>query len=346
MARAAQLVLIELINKLVQAGEGVKRACELAGVPRPSYYRIDRGYRHYSRVEDPVPHKERVQPAALTQGERDQIVAVLAMEAYADLSVVQAFWRAFDAGQVACSQRTFYRVAGEAGLVGDRRRTRGGGCGQAARSKPRVYATRPGQAWSWDITEFKGPRSQDKYLLLLVIDVFSRFPVAWRIAHHTSAALAVEMFAEAIASYGAPEVVHSDNGSTMRSHELVDMLAEQGVVASYSRPRVSDDNPFSESLFKTIKYDLNCPARFEGIEHARSWTRDYLGRYATAHRHSGLGWQTPAAVFDGTAAGVHAARQAQLDRIYAEHPERFTRRPMAPGLPGPTGINIDLSQTG
>lgn len=347
MARTAQACLIEVVNRLAAAGMATSRSCDLVGLARSTYYRIDRGYQHYAPVAEPQHQRDRQQPTALSGHEREMILEALSWEEYADLSVVQAFWRIFDDGIIACSQRTFYRVAGAAGLVGDRRDCRrGGGSGKSSRARPVVEASRPGQAWSWDITEFKGPRTQDRYYLYLVIDVFSRFPVAWRIEHHQCSTIAVEMFAEAIGRYGKPEVLHSDNGATMRSHELVDALVARGVVMSYSRPRVSDDNPFSESLFKTIKYDLNRPSRFECVEHARSWTRDYMRRYAQDHRHSGLGWYTPAAVFTGTAAERQVRRQMTLDKAFADHPERFTKRPLAPALPGPTGINIKLSQTG
>lgn len=273
MAAQQQAVLISTVTALAEVGRKIVSACGLVGLARSTYYRIAHEYTHYQPVTDPVPQRERVQPAALTQSERDGIRDVLCMNGYATLSVGQVFWRAFDRGQVACSERTFYRIADAEGMVGDRRRGRaGGGTGRSSRRKPHVYASRPGQMWSWDVTEFRGPNRQDRYMLYLVIDVFSRFPVAWRIEYTTSDAMAVQMFAEAIAKYGAPEVVHSDNGATMRSRALVDALVARGVVLSYSRPRVSEDNPFSEALFKTIKYDLHCPDRFVGIEHAREWT--------------------------------------------------------------------------
>ena len=328
-------------------GVTISDACDLVGLPRSTYYRLAHGYQHYVPVTDPIPHSQRQQPAALQPLERDQVLTALSLDEYANLSVGQAFWRAFDNGMVSCSARTFYRVADAAGLVGDRRKTRSGsGTGKSSRKKPSTAATRPGQLWSWDITEFTGPNRQERYYLYLVIDVFSRFPVAWRIEHIICKAKAIEMFTGAITAYGPPEVVHSDNGATMRSHELVDALAEHGVVTSYSRPRVSEDNPFSESLFKTIKYDLACPDSFTDIKHARSWTRTFLHEYATEHRHSGLGWHTPSAVFSGTADEVHRKRQARLDANYRAHPERYRQRPLAPALPGPTVINVELSQAG
>lgn len=324
---------------------GVRNGCALVGIPRATYYRITRNYSHYRPVADPIPHKDRHQRAALTASERAVIVSVLEEDDYADLSVVQTYWRAFDSEKIDCSERTFYRIANEQGLVGDRRRSKLGGLVQH-RNKPIVHAGDVGQLWSWDVTELRGPRTQDRYRLYLVIDVFSRHPVGWRIEHNESSDLAVEMFASAIATFGAPRGVHADNGAVMRSDALVKSLVKKKIVPTYSRPRVSDDNPFSESLFKTIKYDLDCPTHFENIDHAREWTARFLHRYATEHRHSGLGRHTPHEVHTGTATHTQHRRQRALDRAYANHPERYRARPTAPDLPGPTGINTNLSQAG
>lgn len=322
----------------------VVRACERVGLARSTYYRLTRGYQHYRRVEEPVPHRQRHQPAALAAAERAAVVEVLSCPEYAEKSVVQAYWAAFDAGRVRCSQRTFYRIAGQHRLVGDRRPTRRHPA--SARRAPAVAATAVGDLWSWDVTELRGP-GRERYQLYLVIDVFSRYPVGWCIEHEQTTARAVRMFAAALARHGIPRTVHADNGSIQRAHQLVQALQDQGAVTSYSRPRVSDDNPFSESLFKTIKYDPACPGRFDSIDHARTWTAAFLDRYATEHRHSGLGRHTPAQVHHGTAAQVRHQRQRMLDEYWAQHPERFRRQPEAPQLPHMTGINTHLlSQTG
>lgn len=330
---------------MAAAGVGVTRGCALAGIARSTYYRISRGYRHYRPVESPLPQQARAQPTALSVAERAAIVAVLGAEQYTDLSVAQTYWRALDSGLVACSQRTFYRVASEAGLVGDRRRRRRGPTAVSRRT-PVCTANAVGQLWSWDITDLRGPRTQDRYKLYLAIDVFSRYPVAWRIEYRETTAAAVAMFTTAIESHGTPAVLHADNGGAMRAHDLVHNLHARGVVTSYSRPRVSDDNPFSESLFKTLKYDLSCPDRFDSIDHARTWTSEFLHRYATQHRHSGLGRHTPEQIHTGTAETVRAQRQHHLDRYWTTHPRRFRRRPLAPAIPQHTGINTHLSQTG
>lgn len=350
--------MVETVTALTQrAAMTTSRACVLVGVARSTYYRLHRGYRHYEPVAAPVRHTDRVQPAALTPAERDQIITILtAAEADADndtdgdgaevdLSVQQIYWRALDAGLVGCSQRTFYRVAASERLVGDRRRGGHGRRGRHGRKPPAVAADRPNHLWSWDATELTGP-SRERYKLLLVIDVYSRFPIGWKIEREEAIPHAIDLFATAIDHYGIPEVIHADNGSVMRSRDLVQHLHDHHIVTSYSRPRVSDDNPFSESMFKTIKYDLSCPHQFDSIDHARAWTRTFLTRYATHHRHSGLGHYTPAAVYHGTVETDQARRQAHLDHYWELHPERFHRPPKAPTITT-TGINTHLlSQQG
>jgi putative transposase len=346
--------MIETVTALTeQAAMATSRACALVGVPRSTYYRLHRGYRHYQPVAAPIPHTDRVQPAALTPAERDQIITVLTdadiddeqAEVGEDLSVQQIYWRAFDAGVIGCSQRTFYRVAASQHLVGDRRRGGHGRRGSHGRKPPAVAATRPNQLWSWDATELTGPR-RERYKLMLAIDVYSRFPIGWKIEREEAIPHAIDLFAAAIHRYGVPEVIHADNGSVMRSNDLVHHLYAHHILTSYSRPRVSDDNPFSESMFKTIKYDLSCPDRFDSIDHARAWTHTFLTHYATHHRHSGLAHYTPAAVYHGTVDADQARRQAHLDQYWQSHPERFHRPPKAPTITT-TGINTHLlSQQG
>ena len=344
MAAAVQDVLIGAVTALRQAGRAVTDGCVLVGLPRSTFYRVTRGYTHYVPVDRPVPCRDRRQPAALSPAERQNIVEVLTSPQYADLSVGQTYWRALDAGRVGCSASTFYRVAGDHRLVGDRRATRvRSGGGVISRRTPIAYAGKVGDLWSWDITELRGPHN-DRYKLYLVIDVFSRAPVAWRVEYTEHTPKVVDMFTRAFTDHHIPGCLHADNGASMRASALLDTLQDAGVLPSYSRPRVSDDNPFSESLFKTIKYDLAMPEHFDNIEHARAWTQNFLHRYTTEHRHSGIGHHTPGSVLDGTAHLVQQQRQQTLNDYYAQHPERFTRPPLAPALPQPTGINTKLSQ--
>ncbi|MFT4085580.1 MAG: DDE-type integrase/transposase/recombinase [Gordonia sp. (in: high G+C Gram-positive bacteria)] len=295
-----------------EASVSVVRACDLVGLARSSHYRIAGGYSSYKPVRDPIPQAERTQPTTLTTAEQQSIHDALTDPRWDEESVSQVYWNAFDLGLLTMSLRTFYRYAGDLGFVGDRRR-------RSQRRRKEVHgkapvATRPGQVWSWDITDLYGPQRQ-RFKLYLAIDVYSRYPVAWRIEHREDRYLAVEMFAQAFADHGVPGKIHSDNGPAMRSEALIESLEKAGVLRSYSRPRVSDDNPFSESLFRTVKYDLSCPDRFADIDHAREWTGQFLHRYLH-RRHSRMGWQTPADLFTGTAAEVSACRQARLDQLY------------------------------
>ncbi|MCU1447139.1 DDE-type integrase/transposase/recombinase [Cryobacterium sp.] len=337
--------MTETVAALEGIGVPVIGSCRTVGLARSTYYRRSRGYRHYTPVPQPLQQADRTQPAALDTDERAAVIDVLTDEKYADKSVVQTYWRAFDAGEVLCSQRTFYRIAKAERLVGDQRRTRSHGFSSSRTPAAATHAV--GDLWSWDITELRGPTRLDRYFLYLAIDVFSRYPVAWCIDYTESKERAKTLFTDAISTHGAPKILHSDNGAVMRAGELVDTLTKTGALMSYSRPRVSDDNPFSESLFKTIKYDPACPDRFDSIDHARQWTQDFLHGYATEHRHGGLGRHTPASVHDGTADQIRQHRQDRLDQYWAEHPERFRRRPTAPQHPLKTGINTRLlSQTG
>lgn len=332
-------MISELIRTLTeQTDMTVMRACALTGMPRSTFYRIDRGYRHYRPVIEPVPHRQRQQPAALTDAEKAQVIDVLVDPAMMDRSVVQTYWSSVDEGRVSCSQSAFYRLARAENLVGDRRRGRH--CGTtASRAKPTAAAGAPGDLWTWDITLLPGPR-RSFFRLYLAIDVYSRYPVAWRIEPDETATKATEMFLDAFDRHGAPALLHADNGAAMRSNELAAALEAMAVQRSFSRPRVSNDNPFSESLFKTIKYDLDHPARFESIDHARQWTNQFLHRYASEHHHSALGYYTPEQVFTGTANQVRAARQQTLDHAAARHPIRYSAPPKAPALPTITGINL------
>lgn len=342
----------DAVAALIAGGYPTARACELVAQPRSSWYHQ---LQQQGRVEDEQARaaaRSRVdseQPAALSQEERQNILDLLGCEQWQDLSVQQVYWTAFDADLVACSERTFYRVAAAAGLTGDRRRgkhsTQHGGASGSGRPAPVVAATAVNQLWSWDISALPGP-GRSCYQLFLVMDVYSRFPIGFRVELDGSRHHAVDMFAQAFTAFGRPKVLHSDNGAQMRSRDLAELLddVEQVVQASFSRPHVSDDNPFSEALFKTIKYDLDMPEFFATVEEARAWIEAYLRRYAAEHHHSGLANFTPEQVYTGQVETIHAQRQATLDKNYREHPERYRKPPRAKTPPGTVGIN--LSKTG
>ena len=217
-----------------------------------------------------------------------------------------------------------------------------------ARVKPELMAERPLVVWSWDITKLKGPTRGVYYQLYVVLDIFSRSVVAWRLAPNESGELAQEMIAEAVARHEVPQgqlSVHADRGTSMTSKPVSDLLTRLGVDRSHSRPHVSDDNPYSEAQFKTLKYCPAFPERFGSIEDARAFCEAFFAFYNHEHRHSGIGYHTPASVHYGTATEVRAQRSETLDSAYAANPARFRhRRPQPPKLPIVAWINEPVTE--
>lgn len=212
-----------------------------------------------------------------------------------------------------------------------------------AYAKPELLAQEPGELWSWDITKLKGPGKWNCFHLYVILDVFSRYAVGWMLAPHESAALAQELIAATCDREGVAAgqlTLHADRGTSMRSKSVALLLADLGVAKSHSRPHVSDDNPYSESQFKTLKYQPDFPARFDSIEHARAFCQTFFAWYNHEHRHSGIGYMTPAAMHSGRAHQLYAARQIVLDEAFRQNPARFTQRhPTPPPLPTAVGIN-------
>jgi putative transposase len=272
----------------------------------------------------------------LTGPERAQIVAWLAREDYADLSVQQVFWRVLDAGHYIASMRTWYRVAAAERLVGDRRRQ----ASHPPRTIPQLVSTGPDQVWSWDITRIRIQVQRTSLHLYLIEDVFSRKCVGWRLEHREQDALAAEMISTAIqAADTIPHTLHSDGGPSMTSTAVRKLLDQLGVQASTSRPHVSNDNPFSEALFKTLKYDLNYPGTFDDYAHAKDWIERFIHQYNNHHHHSGLAGFTPASVHDGSWTNQAQQRQNLLNDHYAKQPHRYRRPPTTATPPGTVWIN-------
>lgn len=315
----------------------------LLGYPRSSWYRDRRPGR--GRVVDPVAQADRVQPHALDRAETQQILDWLSEERFADLSVQQVFYRVFDEGRYVASQRTWYRVAARAQLSGDRRRQ----SKHPPKIIPELVAHGPNQVWSWDITRIKIAVQKTPLHLYLIEDVFSRKCVGWRLEHREKDELARDLIADAvIAEATTPHTLHADGGASMISDLVAELLAGLGITRSRSRPQVSNDNPFSESLFKTIKYDLSYPVVFTDHDHARAWIEAFLHRYHHQHRHSGLRGYTPASVHDGTWPVTAARRQNLLDQHHRNRPGRYRSPPQIATPPGTVWINKpqepDLSQ--
>ena len=321
-----------MINPLVDelaVHTNVKTACALLGRPRGSHY----------RAKAPKPAREtRARPApanALTDAERAQVLAVLT-ERFVDKSVAQAWAILLDEGTYLCSMSTMHRILRANDAAGERRAQ----AAHPAKTKPELVATRAGQVWSWDITKLRGPARGVYYDLYVVLDIFSRFVVAWTIAACEDGEIAKSMLEQAMGVHGIPEAVHADRGTSMTSKPVAQLLVDLGVARSHSRPHVSNDNPYSEAAFKTLKYAPVFPDRFGSLPDARAFCEGFFSYYNHEHRHAGIGLHTPASVHYGTATEVRAQRQQTLDAAYAANPERFTRRrPQAPKLPTAAWIN-------
>jgi transposase InsO family protein len=315
------------------------QACAALSVSRASYYRAQ------ARASSKTPGSEsetghrKASPRALSSDERCTVLGVLHEPRFADLSVPQVWATLLDEEQYLCSKSTMYRILGEHGEVRERR-------DQLRRphySKPELVATAPNQVWSWDITKLRGPQKWTYYYLYVVLDVFSRYAVGWMVARCENAMLAKQLVVESVRKHGVQPrqlTIHSDRGAPMTSKSFALLLADLGITQSLSRPHVSDDNPFSEAHFKTIKYRPEYPDRFGSIEDARDHCVRLFDWYHHQHRHSGLGWMTPADVHFGRVDVVRAQRARGLDAAYRLHPERFVRRaPTPPALPTAVWIN-------
>ena len=316
----------------------VRRALVALGASHATWYRRRRP--HLARALT-----RRVPPLALSVSERETILATLNSARFADCTPYTAWARLLDEGVYLASVRTFYRVLESCGEVRERRAQ----LVHPAHAKPELIAQAPNQVWSWDITRLKGALKWQHFYLYVLIDIFSRYVVGWLVAAAENAGLAAALIEESCAKQGVSRdtlTLHSDRGSPMRAKSTAEMLVDLGVAASFSRPRVSNDNPFSEAQFKTLKYRPEFPERFEGIEHARAHLRAFFAWYNDEHRHSGIGFMTPAAVHFGQAAQMQRQRAAVLKAAYRAHPHRFKGKvPTPPDLPTIIGINLPKPYT-
>jgi putative transposase len=315
---------------------GITAACDALGIARAAFYR----QRPAPRLVDDRPAPARQPPArALRTDEREAVLAALHAERFRDRSPAAVQATLLDEGTYLCSTRTMYRVLALAGESRERRDQ----LVHPAYQKPELLATAPNQLWSWDITKLLGPVKWTYFYLYVILDVFSRYAVGWMIAHREGAELAETFIADTIRKHGIPPgqlTLHADRGKVMRSKPVAFLLADLGVTKTHSRPYVSDDNPYSESQFRTLKYRPEFPARFGAIEDARAFGHVFFPWYNDDHRHSGLGLLTPAVVHFGDAPVVLARRQTVLDAAYVAHPERFVRHAPIP-LPLPSAVWIN-----
>jgi len=312
---------------------GLTAACRALGVARAT------AYRHRS-PKPPAPRTpRRSPPLALSGEERSAVLAELHSARFVDASPAAVYATLLDEGRYLASERTMYRILAAAAEVRERRAQ----LRHPAYAAPELLAIGPNEVWSWDITKLKGPAKWTWFYLYVILDVFSRYVPGWMVASAESAALAERLIADSIAKQAiAPGrlTIHADRGSSMRSKPVALLLADLGVAKSHSRPHVSNDNPYSEAQFKTLKYRPGFPARFGSLEDARTFCREFFRWYNHDHRHSGIGLLTPAIVHAGLAADVQAARAITLADAYGTHPERFVRRPpRPPELPSAAWIN-------
>jgi putative transposase len=283
----------------------------------------------------------RLPPSTMSDDERAEILAVLNSALYRDLAIGQVWARELDEGRYWCSESSMYRIARRAQQSRERRSQ----ATHPPRVRPELVAHGPSQVWSWDITALKGPRKGEWYKLYVVLDIFSRYATGWLVANAEDAVVAKDFLAGAVArNLVIPHTIHADRGGSMTSKPVSEMMIGLGICRSHSRPRTSNDNPYSEAQFKTLKYVPDFPDRFGSLADARSFCDRFFPTYNHEHRHSGIGMHTPASVHFSTATEVRAHRQATLDRAHHDHPEQFSRRPRPPRLPEQAWINQPVPQ--
>ena len=310
---------------------GVQPACASLGVSRATYYR---------RQSPPAPQQPRPTPArALSPAEREAVLAVLDSQRFVDSAPETVHAALLDEDKYLCSPRTMYRLLNDRAPVRERRNQ----LRHPDYSKPELIAEAPDEVWSWDITKLLGPQKWTYYYLYVLLDLYSRYVVGWMVADRENSALAGRLITETCDKHGVEPTVltlHSDRGSPMTSKCTAQLLADLGVTQSLSRPQVSDDNPFSEAQFKTLKYRPGFPRRFADIGHARAHCQGFFPWYNDHHRHGGIAMLTPGDVYYGNAEAVLARRQAALDAANRAHPERFPNGPPAvKALPPAVYIN-------
>ena len=314
---------------------GIKTACKALEVSRAEYYRVQT-QRNAPHVE---PNNRPSPPRALSLDERQGVLDILHTERFVDKAPYEVYATLLDEGKYHCSIRTMYRILDDNKEVKERRNQ----LSHPVYQKPELLATAPNQVWSWDITKLLGPAKWTYFYLYVIMDIFSRYVVGWMIALAESAILAEKLIGETCAKQNIEKgqlTLHADRGSSMKSKPVALLLSDLGVTKTHSRPYTSDDNPYSEAQFKTLKYRPDFPERFGGIEDSRSFCQDFFPWYNKEHRHTGIGLLTPEAVHYGLAKDMQMARGKVLLSAYELHPERFVKKvPVPPSVPDTAWIN-------
>jgi len=311
---------------------GVRRACALLGVSRAGHYRA---------LRPPVygPHRPRCRPVnALSDDETAEVLEVLRSPDHCELAPAQVWARLLDGGVYLCSIATMYRILRAVGETGERRRQRV----HPAKKKPELLATQPNQVWSWDITKLRSATRGKYYELYVIIDIYSRYVVGWTVDERETGELAREFIADTYRRHKIRRgelTLHADRGTSMTSQPVAQLLVNLGVDRSHSRPHVSNDNPFSEAMFKTLKYCPAFPTNFGSVQDARAFCEIFFEYYNNQHYHSAIALHTPATVHYGRAREVQKARAAVLDAAWSENPERFSSKPKPLKMPTQAWIN-------
>jgi putative transposase len=317
---------------------GTAPACRALGASRASLYRRRRP------PEPPERRPRQPPPRALSEPERARVLGELNSDRFVDCSPAQVWATLLDEGTYLASERTMYRLLAADGPVRERRDQ----LAHPAHAKPELLASSPNEVWTWDITKLKGPAKWTYFYLYVILDVYSRYVVGWTVQRRETGPLAEQLITDTLTKQQIPRgqlTIHADRGSSMTSKPVAFLLADLGVTKSHSRPYTSTDNPYSEAHFKTLKYRPGFPDRFDTLEQARAFCRQFFSYYNGVHCHSGIGLMTPTTVHHGHAETVHAARSTVLDAAYAATPDRFVNRPpRPPALPIAAWINKPASE--
>lgn len=329
-----------LLTQGLPQGVSERRACDVLNICRNTL-RARRARTHFCGPVKPGRRlREKInQPNALSFAEQEEVRRVLNSDQYCNQPPTQVYYNLLQKGRYLCSISTMHRLLRVVNQHGDRRQQR------PAQSQPvpRLKATRPNEVWTWDIAKMP-TRKRGEYLsLYVVMDLFSRYIVAWMLSRKENSALSSQLIDQAVDRYQIPPAsltLHQDRGAPMTAHCYLDLLGELAITASHSRPRVSNDNAMSEAQFKTLKYQPDYPRRFESYDHAMRWCDDYVDWYNNDHHHSSLAGFTPAQVFNGSYIEIAVTRQKAFDAAFDKHPERFSKgRPLVKFPPQEVCIN-------
>lgn len=316
---------------------GLTAACR-AFAFNPGFVYRDRARRRGVFTRHPVSVRA-PPPLAFSSAEQERLLGVLDSERFADTAPATIYATLLDEGHYYGSVRTMYRLLAAQNQAGDRRRQRR----HPVYAKPELLAVRPNEVWSWDISKLKGPVKWTHFHLYVILDIFSRYVVGWMIAHRETSELAEQLIADTIDKQNIVPgtlTLHADRGTSMRSKSVAQLLIDLDVTKTHSRPHVSDDNPYSEAQFKTLKYRPDFPARFGSIQDARAHCREFFHWYNTEHRHSGIALMSPDTVHYGRSTALTEQRSVTLDAAFIAHPARFKGiAPRPPSVPTAAWIN-------